>query len=156
MNTLSSSIKTFELPPSAALRRGRVHHPVGPFAADLLPSRTTFASGAYPDRLRLGLLTALQDETGGSAVELVHPDYKRQPIELSPRNDSHFSVARPVLFELFACPPVQGLALFDHAGEIVAAGALQGRSTSRFPASRFEFAIHKILVGRCVSAEGLS
>lgn len=118
----------------------------GPFAAELAPALSVRSTGAYPEHLYVGLLTSKPDPDGVGGRELHYPGYARQSVDLSPRNDTHFAVGRPVLFEIFGCPAVTSIALFDASGAVVAHGVLRGRSTDVAPPSRFEFPSHQILV----------
>ncbi|WP_292035607.1 MULTISPECIES: hypothetical protein [unclassified Brevundimonas] len=118
----------------------------GPFAAELAPALSVRSTGAYPEHLYIGLLTSKPDPDGVGGVELSYPGYARQSVDLSPRSNTHFAIGRPVLFEIFGCPAVTSIALFDGAGAVVAHGTLRGRSTDVAPPSRFEFPSHQILV----------
>lgn len=118
----------------------------GPFAAELAPALAVRSTGAYPEHLYIGLLTSKPDPDGFGGRELNYPGYARQAVELSARNETHFAIGRPALFEIFGCPPVTSIALFDGAGAVVAHGTLSGRSTAVAPPSRFEFPSYQIQV----------
>lgn len=120
----------------------------GPFTAELAPAVHVRSVGAYPKKLSIGLLIKEPDSDGVGAKELNHPGYARQSVELSHRSEVHETIDRPVLFDLFDCPAVTSLALFDDDDVLVAHGVLRGRSTSVSPASRFEFPGSQILVRR--------
>lgn len=131
------------LPPQSGPRQEFAH---GPFAAELAPALPVRSSRNYPDQLTVGLLVRSPDADGTGGVELHYPGYARQRVDLSPRNDTHFAIGRPILFEIFGCPPVSELALFDGDGNVVAHGVIQGRSTTTGRPSRFEFRSHQVLV----------
>lgn len=120
----------------------------GPFSAALSPSIPARAAGDYPSEVFIGLLMSKPDPDGMGGKELDAPGYERQAVELLSRSRSHLCVSRPVLFEIFNCPTVTHLALFDGDGQIFAHGALRGRTTEASPPSRFEFPGHQILVRR--------
>jgi hypothetical protein len=119
---------------------------VGPFTAELTPTRIGAASASCPQHLRLGLLTKLPDMDGNGAVELSHVDYRRQPVELVSRSEDHVTVPQPVRFEIFACPRVVGVGLFDEEGRLQASGALRGHAVSDTPPTILEFRGHQLLV----------
>ena len=121
-------------------------YPQGPFAVEMSPALSARAAGRYPDALWMGLMISKPDPDGGGARELDYPGYQRQPIELSSRSAQHLAVGRPVLFEIFGCPLVTGVALFDADGRVVANGLLRGRTTAATAPCRFEFASHQIVV----------
>lgn len=117
--------------------------------APLLEAELALTTGTAPGKLLTELLYIgmLVGDPGADPVELNYPGYRRQVVELSARNADYVAVGRPVIFEIFGCPPITGLALFDVRGQVVANGAVQGL-TSDGSQSRFEFASHQILVRR--------
>lgn len=135
------------LPPATG---PRTEFAQGPFTVELAPAVSVRSVGTYPEKLSIGLLIKKPDSDGVGAEELTHPGYARQAVALSPRSEVHDTIDRPVLFDLFDCPAVTSLALFDGDGTLVAHGVLRGRSTSVSPASRFEFPGNQILVRRPV------
>ena len=120
----------------------------GPYAAELRPSLAASSRGRFSESLALGLLTGRPDVDGNGGLELEHPTYRRQAVDLAPHSRTQWAIIRPVLFELEACPPVGFLGLFNTADELEAFGALRGYCSTTKPSSRFEFAACQILVKR--------
>jgi hypothetical protein len=118
----------------------------GPFTAELSPTILTRASGMYPMTLSIGLLRTRPDPDGCQGQELEHPSYQRQSVDLADRSATHLCIERPVLFEIFNCPRVVALALFDQEDRVVAQGALRGRVISAEAPGRFEFSSCSILI----------
>lgn len=120
----------------------------GPFGAELRPSLIASGNGGYSDRLLLGLLSSKPDVDGFGGVELVQPGYDRQPVELSSRNATHLTIARPVLISFFPGADVSTVGLFNDDGELEAFGALRGAGVTNVMLKRVEFASCQILVRR--------
>ncbi|MBC1183990.1 hypothetical protein HF680_15210 [Brevundimonas sp. WCHBH090558] len=117
-----------------------------PFTAVMSPTAAVKRAGAYSCPVYLGLLVQLPDPDGVGAVELIHAQYLRQLVELAPRSTNHFTIPRPVMFDLHGCPPVVGTALYDPEGTLESYGVLCSSRISKRPATTVEFASHQLLI----------
>ena len=122
--------------------------PKGPFGAELTPTLMVKLARAYPDEMFLGLLSKAPDVDGVGGQELIQVGYRRQAIQLTSRSRSHLTVPHAVLFDIFACPAIAQLALFDSEGVLQAYGVLRPHTTAPSLPTRFEFPSHQILVKR--------
>ena len=134
---------TFGQPPSP-------HGPfkTSPFTAELAPTAAAKRTGAFSSPLYLGLLVQLPDPDGVGCVELDHPGYVRQLVELTSRSASHLTIPRHLQFEVQGCPPVVGVALFDSDAVAEAYGVLRSHRIARRQPETFEFASHQMLIKR--------
>ena len=119
-----------------------------PFNAELAPTAATKRTGTFSSPLYLGLLVQLPDPDGVGCVELDHPGYVRQLVELTSRSASHLTIPRHVQFEVLNCPPVVGVALFDGDAVAEAYGVLRSHRIAWRQPDTFEFASHQILIKR--------
>ncbi len=119
-----------------------------PFTVEMTPTAAVKRSGVFSSPLYLGLLVQLPDPDGIGAVELDHPGYLRQLIELVPRSSAHLTIPRPVLFEIHDCPTVVGLGLFDGDAMTEGYGVLRSSRTAWRRPEKFEFPSHQILIKR--------
>lgn len=117
-----------------------------PFTAEMSPTADVKRAGAYSSPVYLGLLVQLPDPDGVGAVELTHPRYLRQLVELAPRSTCHLTIPRLVLFDLPKCLPVVGTGLYNSKGGLESYGVLRSSRISNRPATTFEFASHQILI----------
>ena len=119
-----------------------------PFNAEMTPTAAIKRAGAFSSPLYLGLLVGLPDPDGVGSIELDHPAYMRQLIELSSRSASHLTIPRPVLFEVHGCPAVLGVGLYDSDGNAEGYGVLRSSRIARRRPDKFEFAACQILIKR--------
>ncbi|MBJ7484200.1 hypothetical protein [Brevundimonas sp.] len=119
-----------------------------PFNAEMAPTAAAKRAGAFSNPLYLGLLVKLPDPDGVGSVELEHPGYIRQIVDLTPRSASHLTIPRHVQFEVQGCPSVIGLALFNADAVAEAYGVLRSHCITWQRPQKFEFASHQILVKR--------
>lgn len=121
---------------------------ISPFTAELAPTAATKRAGVFSEPLYVGLLVQLPDPDGVGSVELDHPSYARQLVELAPRSASHLIIPRHIWFEVLGCPPIIGLALFDGDAVAEAYGVIRSSRIAWRQPETFEFASHQILVKR--------
>ncbi|WP_426051975.1 hypothetical protein [Brevundimonas sp. SL161] len=119
-----------------------------PFNAELAPTAAAKRAGGFSNPLYVGLLVSLPDPDGVGSVELDHPGYVRQLVELTSRGSGHLTIPRHVHFEVQGCPPVVGVALFDSDAVAEAYGVLRNHRIAARRPDTFDFASHQILVRR--------
>lgn len=137
-----------EIPPLKRGQNTRELFPVGPFGAVLAPVMAIRQTGAIPDDLSAVLLERLPDPDGWNGV--IIGQQHAQPVRICVRDQTHFAVAHPLLFEIDGFP-VRGVGLINAADRICFFGGLRGRALAPVPTSRYEFASHQILLRRPVS-----
>lgn len=121
---------------------------ISPFNAELAPTAAAKRAGGFSNPLYVGLLVSLPDPDGVGSVELDHPGYVRQLVELTSRSASHLTIPRHVRFEMVGCPPIVGMALFGSEAVAEAYGILRSSRIAWRPPEIFDFASHQILVKR--------
>ena len=130
---------------------GQPLSPIGPwmtspFTTEMSPTAAVKRAGEFSSPVYLGLLIQLPDPDGVGEVELAHPQYVRQLVELIPRSAFHLTIPRLVVFDVHGSPPVVGLGLYDSEGGLESYGVLRSSRISDRPATRFEFGSHQILI----------